>query len=389
MYTGWYHPLPSYLHKQMNFPRALILLLFLAAFDWTVFAQETYLTDDGVKFKVEVVAKNLTIPWSIAFAEGDLFFTERTGSLQVLKKGVGVPKLLARLDDVRAVGEGGLMGLAFHPSFTRNRFVYLSYTYSVGNNTFNKVVRYMLSGDSLTGLLIIIDRLPGSGVHNGCRIRFGPDAKLYVTTGDAAQRDIAQAMSSFGGKILRLNDDGSIPDDNPFKGSPVYSLGHRNGQGIDWHPTLGLLFESEHGPSGFDGPGGGDEINIIEAGKNYGWPTIHHQQTAEEMVSPLLEFTPAIAPSGASFYSGRQFPSFTNNLFIATLRGSHILRVVLKKSDPRSVSFSERLLEGKYKRIRDIVEGPDGFLYFCTSNRDGRATPSSDDDRILRIVPVN
>ena len=369
--------------------RSLILISFLASFNWTLLAQETFVTDDGVKFRVEVVAKNLTIPWSIAFAEGDLYFTERTGSLLVLKKGVVSPKVLARLDDVHAVGEGGLMGLTFHPSFLTNRFLYLSYTYSSGSTTFNKVVRYILSNDSLTGLHIIIDRLPGSGVHNGCRIRFGPDGKLYITTGDAAQRDIAQDLSSLGGKILRLNDDGSIPSDNPFKGSPVYSLGHRNAQGIDWHPTLGILFESEHGPSGFDGPGGGDEINIIEPGKNYGWPTIHHQQTAEGMVTPLLEFTPAIAPSGASFYSGRQFPGFVNNLFVATLRGSHILRVVLKKSDPRSVSFSERLLEGKYKRIRDVVEGPDGFMYFCTSNRDGRATPSSDDDWILRIVPVN
>lgn len=367
----------------------LILISFLAAFDWTLLAQETYVTDDGVKFRVEVVAKNLTIPWSIAFAEGDLFFTERTGSLQVLRKGAGLPKLLARVSDVRAVGEGGLMGLAFHPSFATNRYIYLSYTYSVGSNAFNKVVRYTLSNDSLSGSLVIIDRLPGSGVHNGCRIRSGPDGKLYVTTGDAAQGDIAQDLSSLGGKILRLNDDGSIPSDNPFKGSPVYSLGHRNGQGIDWHPTLGILFESEHGPSGFDGPGGGDEINIIEAGKNYGWPIIHHQQTAEGMVGPLLEFTPAIAPSGASFYSGGQFPGFVNNLFVATLRGSHILRVVLKKSDPRSVSFSERLLEDKYKRIRDVVEGPDGFLYFCTSNRDGRATPNPNDDRILRIVPVD
>ena len=380
--------MPSDLKKQMKFPGTIILLLLIVACDCTVFAQGIYVTDDGVKFRVEVVAKNLAIPWSIAFAQGDLFFTERPGTLRVLKKGGGVPRLLARLNDVRAVGEGGLMGLAFHPLFNSNRFLYLSYTYSVGGNIFNKVVRYTLSNDSLTGSLVINDRLPGSGVHNGCRIRFGPDRKLYVTTGDAAQRDIAQDMSSMGGKILRLNDDGSIPSDNPFKGSPIYSLGHRNGQGIDWHPTLGLLFESEHGPSGFDGPGGGDEINIVEARKNYGWPVIHHQQTAQGMVSPFLEFTPAIAPSGASFYSGSQFPGFVNNLFVATLRGSHILRVVLKKDDPYSVASSERLLEGRYKRIRDIVEGPDGFLYFCTSNRDGRATPSSDDDRILRIVPV-
>ena len=347
-------------------------------------------TEDGVQFKVEVVLRNLVVPWSIAFAEGEMYFTERPGRLQVLKKGDAEPTLIASLADVHHEGEGGLMGLAFHPHFPNNRFVYLSYTYAnAAGETHNKVVRYTLINYQLSNERIIVDGIPGASIHNGCRIRFGPDQKLYITTGDGARREIAQDLSSLGGKILRVNDDGTIPSDNPFENSPVYTFGHRNGQGIDWHPSLKILFESEHGPSGFDGPGGGDEINIIEPGKNYGWPAIHHQQSAEGMESPLLEFTPAVAPSGASFCSGLAFPRFTDNLFVATLRGKHILRIVLKQDSPRDVSLSERLLEGRYNRIRDVVEGPDGYLYFCTSNRDNRANPAPDDDRILRIVPAN
>jgi glucose/arabinose dehydrogenase len=350
--------------------------------------QSKFVTHDGVRFNVEVVATQLEVPWSLAFAKGDLYFTERQGRLKVLRKNESVPRLVAKLPDVRPVGEGGLMGLAFHPSHSSNKFVYMSYTYTTrSNEVANKVVRFVLGDSSLSNPRIIIDGLPGASIHNGCRIRFGPDGKLYITTGEAGKRELAQMMNSNGGKILRVNDDGTIPKDNPFENSPIYSLGHRNGQGLDWHPQSGMLLESEHGPSGFDGPGGGDEINIIIGGKNYGWPIIHHQQKAEGMESPLLEFTPAVAPSGASFYSGKAIPEFASNFFVATLRGHHIIRVVLKAKSQSEVFASERLLEDMFGRIRDITEGPDGYLYFSTSNRDGRGNPTSEDDRILRIVP--
>ncbi len=374
------------------------VFLFIAAILWFLHASvllsqisssRQYTTDDGVQYKVDVVATNLDVPWSLAFQGNDLYFTERKGNVKVLKKGGRNSIIVTGVPKVRSIGEGGLMGLAFHPDFSRNHFVYLSFTYESSEGSIrNKVVRYMLTKDSLRYDSTIIEELPGGSIHNGCRIRFGPDKKLYVTTGDGAQKEIAQSMSSLGGKILRMNDDGSIPSDNPIRNSLVYSLGHRNPQGLDWDPVTGNLFESEHGPSGFDGPGGGDEINIIAGGKNYGWPAIHHQQKKEGMESPLLEFTPAIAPSGASFSSSRIMRGFFGDFFVATLRGRHLLRVRLADDRRTSVKSAERMFEEMYGRIRDVITGPDGYLYFCTSNKDGRGDPSSDDDRILRIVPM-
>ena len=219
---------------------------------------------------------------------------------------------------------------------------------------------------------------------------FGPDGKLYITTGDATERELAQRGDSLAGKTLRLNDDGTVPADNPFVGRKdvrpeIWTLGNRNSQGIDWQPGTNLLFETEHGPSGFDGPGGGDEVNILERGKNYGWPVIHHRQTRDGMESPLLEYTPACAPASAMFYRGLGLPGVSRELLLRLSGGERIIRVVL---DGRRVVSQENLLETKYGRIRDVAEGPDGFIYFSTSNRDGRGTPASDDDRIIRLVPV-
>ncbi len=340
-------------------------------------------TQDGIKYKTEIVANGLNVPWSIVFQGNDLYVTERLGRLKVFRKGSSIPSEIHGVPKVHDHGEGGLMGLAFHPDFTSTRFVYLSHTYSTNGSVYNRVVRFQMVSDTLRNGKSIVDKLPGAAIHNGCRIRFGPDKKLYVTTGDAAQRELAQSMESLGGKTLRLNDDGSIPVDNPFKNSPVFSLGHRNAQGLDWSPETKHLFESEHGPSGFDGPGGGDEVNIVFPGKNYGWPEIHHQQAQEGMESPLAEFTPAVAPSGASF--ARMSGPFYGDFFVATLRGRHLLRVRLNGDE---IKGSERMLENVFGRIRDVVQGPDGYLYFCTSNRDGRGTPKADDDRIVRIVVI-
>lgn len=355
-----------------------------------LFAQDkSYTTSDGIKFKVETVLSNLEIPWSIVFDQaGTMYFTERPGRLQMLRKGEGKPTLIAEIEEVRHRGEGGLMGLALHPNFHSNGWLYLSYTFSGTGGLANRVVRYQLKDGKLTDRKEIVPQLPGSSVHNGCRIRFGPDGKLYVTTGDAAERSIAQDMSSLGGKILRLNDDGSVPQDNPYPGSPLFAIGFRNPQGIDWHPPTGLLFETEHGPSGFDGPGGGDEVNIVERGKNYGWPVIHHNQTKQGMEAPLLEYTPAVAPASGMFYRGNAFPQFKNNFFFGGLRGQRIQRIVVDESNPRKILLEEPLLLNEFRRIREVAEGPDGFIYFSTSNRDGRARPFDNDDRIMRLVPV-
>ena len=346
-------------------------------------------TQSGLK--IETIVGGLQVPWSIVWApDGRMIFTERVGRVRVFENGKLRPEPLFTVPDVEPSGESGLMSVALHPQFASNHFLYLSYAYA-GEGKRVRVVRYRETPSGLVDRKVIIEDIPAAQFHAGCRLRFGPDGKLYITTGDATQRDLAQRLDSLAGKILRVNDDGTVPADNPFVGRQnarpeIWSYGHRNPQGIDWQPVTNLLFETEHGPSGFDGPEGGDEVNIVEKGKNYGWPLIHHQQTREGLESPLLEYTPACAPASGVFYRGSAFSQFTGNFFFGCLRGERIIRVVL---DGRKVVSQENLLAGKYGRIRDVAEGPEGYLYFSTSNRDGRGSPAKDDDRIIRLVPAN
>ena len=215
---------------------------------------------------------------------------------------------------------------------------------------------------------MIIENIPAAQYHAGCRIRFGPDGKLYVTTGDATKRELAQKLDSLAGKTLRLNDDGTVPEDNPFVGQAntrpeIWSYGHRNAQGMDWQPGSGLMFQTEHGPSGFDGPSGGDEVNIVEKAKNYGWPLVHHKETREGLEAPLLEYTPSCAPASGMFYRGAAFPNFKGNYFFGCLRGEGMVRVVL---DGRRV-VSQEILISKYGRIREML--PKGPMGSCTFQR--------------------
>jgi glucose/arabinose dehydrogenase len=342
-----------------------------------------------VSFRVETVVGGLAVPWSIVWSpDGRMIFTERVGRVRVVEEGRLRPQPLLTVSDVESTGESGLMSVALHPRFATNHWLYLSYAYK-GEGQRVRVVRYREAAEGLVERTVIIENIPAAQFHAGCRIRFGPDEKLYITTGDATERALAQRLDSLAGKTLRLNDDGTVPSDNPFVGqsnarTEIWSFGHRNAQGLDWQPGSNLLFQTEHGPSGFDGPGGGDEVNIVERGKNYGWPEIHHKQTRPGLESPLLEYTPACAPASGAFYRGTVFPQFRGNLFFGCLRGEHIVRVVL---EGRRVVSQENLLDKKYGRLRDIAEGPDGFIYFSTSNRDGRGTPANDDDRIMRLAP--
>ena len=346
-------------------------------------------SQSNTSFKVEKVIGGLEVPWSIVWApDGRMIFTERPGRLRVFEKGALNPKPLLVLTDVESAGEAGLMSVALHPQFSSNHFLYLSYAYTSGGLRV-RVVRYREAPEGLVDRKVIIEDLPAARAHAGCRLRFGADGKLYVTTGDATNRALAQQLDSLAGKTLRLNDDGTVPQDNPFVGRQnarpeIWSLGHRNAQGMDFQPGSNLMFQTEHGPSGFDGPGGGDEVNIVEKGKNYGWPTIHHTQTAAGLESPLLEYTPACAPGSGAFYRGSVLSQFKGNFFFGCLRGERVIRVVL---DGRRVVSQENLLQN-YGRIREVAEGPDGYLYFSTSNRDGRGKPAEDDDRIMRLVPA-
>lgn len=344
---------------------------------------EVFTTADGVRFTVDVVATNLQIPWSLAFApDGRLFVTERPGRVRIVDLTAGRTATALTLDDSLRDGEAGTLGLALDPSFSSNRLVYVYYTARMSGGNVNRVVRYREVGGQLGERIVLLDNVPAAGIHDGGRIRFGPDGLLYITAGDAASSSLAQDVASLAGKILRINRDGTTPRDNPFS-SPVYSYGHRNPQGIDWHPATGDLWESEHGNTG------NDEINVIERGVNYGWPRIEGSQTMPGMQTPIAFYNPAIAPSGASFYRGQRFPAFANNFFVAALRGMHIRRIRIDAASPRRIAAQELLLEGRFGRIRDVISGPDGLLYFSTSNTDGRGSATASDDRIARLVPAS
>jgi glucose/arabinose dehydrogenase len=325
----------------------------------------------GQPIQVATVLTGLEIPWALAFApDGRLFITERPGRIRVATNGRLAAEPIAELA-VTHVGEAGLMGLALDPDFGRTGHLYICYTARRQGASVNRVTRLTLRGSRAVDERALLDDLPAANIHDGCRVKFGPDGKLYVTTGDAAHPQASQQPEVLSGKILRINADGSIPADNPFRGSPVWSLGHRNPQGLAWDAG-GRLWASEHGP------GAHDEINLILPGRNYGWPEIQGGTRRAGMVAPVLHSgNDTWAPSGLAFLG--------DSLYVAGLRGYRLLKVTLA-ADGR-VTGSTSLLADAYGRLRDVVVGPDGALYVATSNRDGRGVPTGDDDRVLRVVP--
>jgi len=335
---------------------------------------------------VETVADNLRIPWSIDWTpDGTILFSERDGHLRAIQNGELLEEPLLSLN----VGgiEGGMLGIAVDPNFEENNYIYIYYTYNEFLTTTNKLVRFQLVDQTLNEDKVLLDGIPGGPFHDGGRIKFGPDGKLYITTGEAANPGLAQDLNSLGGKILRINSDGTIPQDNPFSDSPIYSIGHRNPQGIDWDES-GNLVATEHGPSGWRGVAH-DEINVIIPGSNYGWPDIIGDETQDGLVNPILHTgQDTWAPSGAEFYYGDKFPDWNGKYFVATLRGNHLHLIDFDLKNNLVLS-DERLFQGEFGRLRDVQTGPDGFLYILTSNHDGRGDPKTNDDKILRIIPLD
>lgn len=340
---------------------------------------------------VEVIAEGLVIPWEIAFLpNGDpegkpsvsygagILVTERPGTL----KKIGSDKKIYVIEGVEHIGEGGLLGMALHPRFSENRWIYLYLTTKSGEGLINRVERYRFTEDHLSEKTTIIDNIPGAVYHDGGRIAFGPsltwfgiDDYLYITTGDAGNSQLAQNINSLAGKILRINDDGSIPAGNPF-GNAVYSYGHRNSQGFAWDGK-GQLWATEHGRSGV--LSGLDELNLIEKGKNYGWPVIQGDERKEGMESPITQSGPeeTWAPAGAVYLDG--------SIFFTGLRGESIYEA--KISEEGRINSVVVHFRGTFGRLRAIKIGRDGFLYVSTSNTDGRGEVRPGDDKIIRINP--
>ena len=326
-------------------------------------------TADSTGWGVSTLVSGLEIPWALAvLPDGSMLITERPGRIRYYDAVEGLrEEPLLTLPQVEHRGEGGLLGITIHPSFESAPYVYVYYTYLNQSALTNRVSRFTLNGLHMVDAEIILDGIPGASIHNGGRIRFGPDGYLYVTTGDAAHPELSQSPQSLAGKILRVTDDGGIPADNPFPGSPVYSLGHRNPQGLAWD-SRGQLWATEHGARATD------ELNLIQPGLNYGWPVITGDQTMSGLEAPMLHSgRETWAPSGMAYLDGY--------LYFSGLRGQSLYRV-----DSENDITIQRQLHGEFGRLREVVSGPGGTLYLLTSNRDGRGSPVADDDRLIQVT---
>ena len=345
----------------------------------------------GHSFRVVEVAVGLENPWSVAFLpDGAMLVTEREGRLRLIRGGKLEKEPVAGTPKVLASGQGGLLDIVLHPQFASNGLIYLSYSAAGEGGANTAVMRARLNGNRLENPKVIFEARPktGGSNHYGSRLLFAPDGTLFVTLGDRfTYRDEAQNTANHLGKVIRINDDGSVPKDNPFVGKAgaapeIYSYGHRNAQGIALRPGTAEIWEHEHGPRG------GDKVNLLKAGANYGWPKITYgidysgaiisdKKALPGMEQPVVYWVPSIAPSGMAFYAGDKFPKWKGDLFVGALAKTHLRRLRL---DGAKVVEQEELLAGLEERIRDVRSGPDGFLYVVTDD--------SGNGRVLRLEPA-
>ncbi|MEZ5589350.1 MAG: PQQ-dependent sugar dehydrogenase [Gammaproteobacteria bacterium] len=355
-------------------------------------AQAKTFTSEKHRFEVVTVAQGLEHPWSLAFLpDGTLLVTERPGRLRVINEGQLRPQAVTGLpDNITAVGQGGLLDVALHPAFASNRLLYFSYAGRGEGGIGTEVARGRLSSDAsrLENLEVIFRALPKSrgGRHFGSRLVFDTDGYLYITLGERGDMWWAQDLNDHAGSVIRLNDDGSVPASNPFVQQAaarpeIFTYGNRNVQGATLQPDTGLIWIQEHGPRG------GDELNIVQAGANYGWPKVTYGinyngtklsdlQQAPGIIDPIYYWDPSIAPSGLMFYNADQFPGWRGNLFVGALKFQLLVRLEL---DGQHVVHEERLLNNEFGRIRDVRQGPDGLIYLLNDSSDGQ---------VLRLQPA-
>lgn len=341
--------------------------------------QANVATEEKYRWEITEVAKGLNVPWDLQLDKsGRMFITERGGKVKMLGSDGKITEV-GNFPQVASIGEEGMTGLALSPAFSENGYIYIYYTYRRGGSTLNRVSRFFFNGKKIAQEKILIDNIPGGLMHNGGRMKFGPDKKLWITTGDSGKGALAKDPKSLGGKILRVNEDGTAPSDNPTKGSLVYSIGHRNPQGIDFHPLTGEVVVTSHGATAYD------EVNIITAGSNHGWPDVTKCFSDNpEFMNPILcSMEETWAPSGMAFL-GTSIKAFRNSFVFAGLKGELLERVDLVDS---KVGERETIIKGTYGRLRAVTADKQGNLYVTTSNRDGRGQIRQGDDKILKITP--
>ncbi|MCR4326576.1 MAG: PQQ-dependent sugar dehydrogenase [Candidatus Roizmanbacteria bacterium] len=373
--------------------KTLLILLALAA-TFFVYTQsqktapqaplqpKTVTTPDATaSYRVETVVSGLQVPWSILFTGPNrMLVSERTGSIRVIRNGTLLPEPLHTFTDTLQGGERGLLGMTLHPDYANNKLVYAGYTYDSNGTTHVKIVRFADQGTSISPMTTIMDSIPGGSNHDGIRLKFGPDGKLYASTGEGGNKELAQQDTTYAGKIIRMDADGGNIE--------IYAKGIRNSQGFDWDTEHNNnLWAVDHGPSGYDAPPGGDEVNLITKGGNYGWPLVSHEKNKPGLIAPKITFTPAIAPASIIVYNSTVLPQFQGNLFVGGLRGSGVYRFILTK-DGTGIASWEKLNKVDVGRVRDVVQGPDGYIYFTSSNRDGRGIERPNDDKIYRLMPT-
>ncbi len=337
------------------------------------------------------IVHNLDTPWEILWGPDDqIWFTERSGKISKVHPVTGELTELITIGEVYEQGESGLLGMVLHPDFNNHPHVFVVYTYLGSSNIRERLVRYTYADGTLGSPVTLLEEIAGAGNHDGSRLVIDADQKLYMTTGDAAQTSLSQNLSSLSGKVLRLNLDGSVPDDNPISGSYLWSWGHRNPQGLVLAPS-GILYSSEHGPST------DDEVNIIEKGRNYGWPTVRGfcdtgtetQFCADSNVhEPIAAWTPTLAVAGLDYYHTGDIPHWENSLLLTTLKEAELVVLELSQ-DGRSVVQEEIYFDNWWGRLRDLCISPDGRVFLAVSNRDGRGSVRPGDDRIVEIAALD